>query len=43
MNQIIKTLVADDEKYSREELKYLLEAHPAIQIAGEASDRKSVV
>ena len=37
MNQTIKTLVADDEKYSREELKYLLEAHPAIQIAGEAS------
>ena len=37
MNQIIKTLVADDEKYSREELKYLLGTHPAIQVSGEAA------
>ena len=29
MNQTIKTLVADDEKYSREELKYLLNEHPS--------------
>lgn len=37
MNQKIKTLVADDEKYSREELKFLLKEHPAIQISGEAA------
>lgn len=37
MNQTIKTLVADDEKYSREELKYLLKEHPSIKISGEAA------
>lgn len=36
MTQTIKTLVADDEKYSREELKYLLKEHPSIKICGEA-------
>lgn len=36
MNQTIKTLVADDEKYSREELIYLLKEHPSIKISGEA-------
>ncbi|CEA02110.1 Transcriptional regulatory protein YpdB [Jeotgalicoccus saudimassiliensis] len=37
MKQTIKTLVADDEKYSLEELKFLLKEHPSIQITGEAS------
>lgn len=37
MNQIIKTLIADDEKYSREELKFLLEDHPNIQVISEAA------
>lgn len=37
MNQTIKTLVADDEKYSREELIYLLKEHPSIKISGEAA------
>lgn len=37
MNQTIKTLVADDEKYSREEVKFLLQEHPSIQITGEAA------
>ncbi len=37
MNQTIQTLVADDEKYSREELKYLLNEHPSIKISGEAA------
>lgn len=37
MNQTIKTLVADDEKYSREELKFLLKDYPSIQITGEAA------
>lgn len=37
MTQTIKTLVADDEKYSREELKYLLKKYPSIKITGEAA------
>lgn len=43
MNQTIKTLVVDDEKYSREELKYLLKSYPSIQIVGEAATGKEAL
>lgn len=43
MNPIIKTLVVDDEKYSREELKYLLKSFSSIQIVGEATTGKEAL
>ncbi|MCR1288043.1 LytTR family DNA-binding domain-containing protein [Alkalihalobacillus clausii] len=36
-NKPIRTLVADDEKYSREELLYLLGFFPQIEVVGEAA------
>jgi two-component system, LytTR family, response regulator LytT len=36
MEQPIKTLIVDDEQYSRDELKHLLSTYPSIQIVGEA-------
>lgn len=36
INKPIRTLVADDEKYSREELLYLLKFFPRIDVVGEA-------
>ncbi|USK69087.1 LytR/AlgR family response regulator transcription factor [Peribacillus asahii] len=36
METSLKTLIVDDELYSRDELKHLLEAFPSIQIVGEA-------
>ncbi|MBS4192106.1 response regulator transcription factor [Bacillus sp. FJAT-49705] len=36
MEQIIKALIVDDERYSRDELKHLLKSYPFIQIVGEA-------
>ncbi|QED46700.1 LytR/AlgR family response regulator transcription factor [Cytobacillus dafuensis] len=36
MEQIIKALIVDDERYSRDELKHLLKSFPSIQIVGEA-------
>ncbi|AYB43866.1 LytR/AlgR family response regulator transcription factor [Paenibacillus lautus] len=36
MSERIRTLIVDDERYSREELKYLLKQHPALEIIGEA-------
>lgn len=39
----IRTLVVDDEPYSRKELIHLLKEHPAIQIAGEADSGEQAV
>lgn len=36
MKKAIRTLLVDDELYSRDELKHLLQIHPSIQIIGEA-------
>ena len=36
MESSIKTVIVDDELYSRDELKFLLESYPSIQIIGEA-------
>jgi two-component system, LytTR family, response regulator LytT len=43
MEQMIKTLIADDELYSRDELKHLLSAFPSIQIVGEAETGEAAV
>lgn len=40
MKQTIKTIVIDDEPYSRAELIHLLNAYPAIEIIGEAESGK---
>lgn len=39
----IKTLIVDDELYSRDELKYLLKAFPAVQIVGEAESGEAAI
>lgn len=39
----IRTLIADDELYSRDELKHLLSSYPAIQVVGEAETGESAV
>ncbi|GHH96909.1 LytR/AlgR family response regulator transcription factor [Neobacillus kokaensis] len=39
----IRTLIVDDEPYSRDELKHLLEAYPSIQIVGEAESGEAAV
>jgi len=39
----IKTLIVDDELYSRDELKHLLQAFPSIQIVGEAETGESAI
>jgi len=43
MDQTIRTLIADDELYSRDELKHLLSSYPAIQVVGEAETGESAV
>lgn len=43
MEQPIKALIVDDELYSRDELKHLLEAFPAIEIVGEAESGEAAI
>ncbi|MBX9975404.1 LytTR family DNA-binding domain-containing protein [Cytobacillus firmus] len=43
MEKTIRTLIADDERYSRDELKHLLEEFPAIQVVGEAESGEAAV
>lgn len=43
MDQSIKTLIVDDEVYSRDELKHLLGAFSTIQIVGEAESGESAL
>lgn len=41
MQSPIKVLIVDDEPYSRDELKYILQSHSSIQIIGEADTGES--
>ena len=41
--QQIQTLIVDDEKYSREELIFLLDSYPEITIVGQASTGQEAV
>lgn len=43
MHSPIRTLVVDDERYSREELIYLLRQHSSIEIIGEAESGEQAV
>ncbi len=43
MGERIKALVADDEMYSRDELKHLLQQYPQIQVIGEADSGEGAV
>ncbi|WP_010676517.1 LytR/AlgR family response regulator transcription factor [Bacillus timonensis] len=43
METKIKTLIVDDELYSRDELSHLLEAYPSIQIVGEADSGEAAI
>jgi two-component system, LytTR family, response regulator LytT len=43
MEASIRTLIVDDEPYSRDELKHLLAAFPAIKIVGEAESGESAI
>ncbi|MFS0822060.1 LytR/AlgR family response regulator transcription factor [Bacillus sp. 1P02SD] len=43
MESKIKTLIVDDELYSRDELSHLLETYPTIQIVGEADSGESAI
>ncbi|WP_284139179.1 MULTISPECIES: LytTR family DNA-binding domain-containing protein [unclassified Virgibacillus] len=43
MNKRIKAFVVDDERYAREELIFLLAAHPSIQIIGEADTGEEAI
>ncbi|WP_423800222.1 LytR/AlgR family response regulator transcription factor [Neobacillus sp. SAB-20_R2A] len=43
MEQLIRTLIVDDELYSRDELKHLLGNFPAIQIVGEAESGQETI
>lgn len=43
MDLSIKTVIADDELYSRDELKHLLQAFPSIQIIGEAESGETAI
>jgi two-component system response regulator LytT len=43
MDRTIRTLIADDERYSRDELKHLLEDFPSIQLVGEAESGEAAV
>ncbi|MBD2868023.1 LytR/AlgR family response regulator transcription factor [Paenibacillus arenilitoris] len=43
MDQEIRALIADDELYSRDELKHLLVQHADVRIAGEADNGESAV
>lgn len=43
MNRIIRTLIVDDEKLNREELIYLLNNFPNIEIVGQANSGESCI
>lgn len=43
MEQKIRILIADDELYSRDELKHLLNSFPAIEVVGEAETGEAAV
>lgn len=43
MEQSIRTLIVDDELYSRDELRHLLEEFPSIQIVGEAKTGEDAI
>lgn len=43
MEATIKTLIVDDEPYSRDELKHLLQSFPSIQIVGEAESGEAAI
>jgi two-component system, LytTR family, response regulator LytT len=43
MDITIKTLIVDDERYSRDELKHLLQSFPSIQIVGEAESGEAAI
>lgn len=43
MEKSIRTLIVDDEPYSRDELKHLLSAFPSIKIVGEADSGEAAV
>ena len=43
MEQAIKTLIVDDELYSRDELKHLLTGFPSIEIVGEAESGEAAM
>lgn len=43
MEPPIKTLIVDDELYSRDELKHLLKSFPSIQVIGEAESGESAI
>jgi two-component system, LytTR family, response regulator LytT len=43
MEQTIRTLIVDDEPYSRDELRHLLGSFPSIKIVGEAASGESAI
>ncbi len=43
MDKTIRALIADDEMYSRDELKHLLKSFPSIQVVGEAETGEAAV
>ncbi|WP_419887102.1 LytR/AlgR family response regulator transcription factor [Neobacillus niacini] len=43
METLIRTLIVDDEPYSRDELKHLLATYPSIKIVGEAESGESAI
>ncbi|WP_188456596.1 LytR/AlgR family response regulator transcription factor [Virgibacillus oceani] len=43
MTQKIRTLIADDERYAREELKHLLSQFPVINVIGEADSGSDAI
>ncbi|MBS8266755.1 DNA-binding response regulator [Mesobacillus boroniphilus] len=43
MDKMIRTLIVDDELYSRDELKHLLQSFPSIQVVGEAESGETAV
>jgi two-component system, LytTR family, response regulator LytT len=43
MEKAIKTLIVDDELYSRDELKHLLKCFPSINIVGEAESGEAAI
>lgn len=43
MDKMIRTLIVDDELYSRDELKHLLQSSPSIQVVGEAESGEAAV
>lgn len=43
MQKTIKTLIVDDERYNRDELKHLLQSFSSIRIIGEADSGECAV